>query len=350
MLETLNAVPHNPQFGNAGHTGNDLPGVDAPGFPGPVGGHLAAMLSSFMNPGNARHGDAVYTQEALDHIVSQLMEQHTASSAPPPASEEAINNLPTKKVEKSMLGDDGKADCSICMDSVEIGTEVVELPCSHWFHRQCIAAWLISNDSCPHCRKGIMPENGGSQQAGNQGTNASPATDSTRQANQSTQPQTPRTPTNPQQQAGGRFGWGTAGPNIMPNMPGVRMGPAQVAHGQIPGGGAWSIMNIGGPPGAFPGAMPGDFPGVFPGAMPGGFNFGTNAQNPPNPPTVPPHPQTPSQGGTRGFGSESSDARPRSERRSGSGGSGGSGRSDGNSGGGISERVRSWFGGGSSNN
>jgi E3 ubiquitin-protein ligase RNF115/126 len=114
-----------------------------------------AILSQLMNPANAQHGDAVFSQEALDRVISQLMEQNAGSTAPPPASEAAIRSLPTRKVEESMMGNDGKAECSICMDNVEIGQEVTVLPCNHWFHGDCVTAWLKEHDTCPHCRKGI---------------------------------------------------------------------------------------------------------------------------------------------------------------------------------------------------
>ncbi|WPG97861.1 Hypothetical protein R9X50_00064300 [Acrodontium crateriforme] len=103
-------------------------------------------------------GDAVYSQEALDRIVTQLMEQHQSGNAPGPASADAIASLPKRAISKEDLDENGKADCSICMDAAEIGSEVTVLPCHHWFHFDCIKAWLSEHDTCPHCRQGIMPK------------------------------------------------------------------------------------------------------------------------------------------------------------------------------------------------
>ncbi|KAL8765224.1 MAG: hypothetical protein Q9209_007617 [Squamulea sp. 1 TL-2023] len=133
--------------------GNTAPRAGPGGFPG-----LQQLFASALNPANAAHGDVVYSQEALDRIISQFMEQHNGSSAPGPASAAAISALPTKKVNSDMLGSDGKAECSVCMDNVEHGDEVTVLPCQHWFHGDCVGAWLKEHDTCPHCRQGIMPK------------------------------------------------------------------------------------------------------------------------------------------------------------------------------------------------
>lgn len=110
------------------------------------------MLSALMNM--TRNGDAVYSQEELDRVIGQLIHQ-TPGSAPPPASTTAIRSLPKKKIDREMLGSDGNAECSICMDAVELGTEVTVLPCTHWFHFPCIEAWLTQHNTCPHCRRAI---------------------------------------------------------------------------------------------------------------------------------------------------------------------------------------------------
>jgi E3 ubiquitin-protein ligase RNF115/126 len=127
------------------------------GSPGPddIPNAFTAIFASLFNPGVA--GDAVYTQEALDRVISQLMEQHTGGNAPGPAPEEAIAALPKKKVDRSMLDNKDEGDCSVCMDSVSVGSEVTNLPCGHWFHEHCVSMWLREHNTCPICRKGITP-------------------------------------------------------------------------------------------------------------------------------------------------------------------------------------------------
>lgn len=120
--------------------------------PNPLANPLA-ILSVLLNMD--RNGDAVYSQEELDRVISELIDHNAAGNAPPGASTTAIQSLPKKKVDEQMLGSDGSAECSICMDQVELGTEVTVLPCTHWFHFSCIEAWLIQHNTCPHCRRSI---------------------------------------------------------------------------------------------------------------------------------------------------------------------------------------------------
>ncbi|KAK6081067.1 hypothetical protein SCUP515_03209 [Seiridium cupressi] len=134
---------------------------DNPGSPGegnqadpPVNMLLQQILSHFLTPGGA-HGDAVYSQEALDRIITQLMEQNPQSNAPPPASEETIAKLPRKKLDEQMLGNETKGECTICIDDMTLGDEAVVLPCKHWFHEECVVLWLKEHNTCPICRAAI---------------------------------------------------------------------------------------------------------------------------------------------------------------------------------------------------
>ncbi|KAF9729337.1 hypothetical protein PMIN06_004435 [Paraphaeosphaeria minitans] len=145
------------------NTANMFPPGAAPGGPPgqTFGGRpMDPFMGLFAALSSGQHGDFVTSQEAMDRIVSQLMEQTATSNAPGPASQADIDALHRKKITRDMLGDDGNADCSICMDAVAPEEEVTELPCKHWFHHQCVSAWLKEHDTCPHCRKGITKTDG----------------------------------------------------------------------------------------------------------------------------------------------------------------------------------------------
>ncbi|KAK4192000.1 E3 ubiquitin-protein ligase RING1-like protein [Podospora australis] len=132
---------------------NQPPRGDGPG-PGvrpPLG--FAHLLASILSPGGF-NGDAVYSQEELDRIITELME-HSPSNGPPPASQSAIENLEKKIVNDEMLGTDGRAECTICMDELNKGDEVTVLPCTHWYHGECVTLWLKEHNTCPICRKPV---------------------------------------------------------------------------------------------------------------------------------------------------------------------------------------------------
>ena len=133
---------------------------------------MPGFLSQILGAGP--HGDAVYTDEALDRIITQMMEQTNPDTAPGPASAAAIAALPQKEIDKAMLGSDGKAECSVCMEPVELGEQVTELPCHHWFHGECVGAWLKEHDTCPHCRQGIMPKDAPAESASPRSPNQAP--------------------------------------------------------------------------------------------------------------------------------------------------------------------------------
>ncbi|KAF2736741.1 hypothetical protein EJ04DRAFT_149695 [Polyplosphaeria fusca] len=151
LMATFGEAPGGP---NAQHPHGHPPHANGPGG-GQMPFHPILALLNGMRPGNGTMGDFVYSQEGLDRIISQLMEQTQSSNAPGPASQQEIDALVRKPVTTEMLGSEGRADCSICMEEVNIGEEVTELPCHHWFHHPCVAAWLAEHDTCPHCRQGI---------------------------------------------------------------------------------------------------------------------------------------------------------------------------------------------------
>ncbi|EKJ70695.1 hypothetical protein FPSE_09205 [Fusarium pseudograminearum CS3096] len=152
------------------HVGEDgMGGGHPPGF-----GRGLQDLLNLLTPGNAVHGDAVYSQEALDRIITRLMEANPQSNAAPPATDEALRNLERKPVNKQMLGSEGKAECTICIDEMKEGDMATFLPCSHWFHEECVTLWLKEHNTCPICRTPIEKnDRGASNNSGNNNSSGS---------------------------------------------------------------------------------------------------------------------------------------------------------------------------------
>ncbi|KAK9452734.1 hypothetical protein V1511DRAFT_519368 [Dipodascopsis uninucleata] len=105
----------------------------------------------FNVPGNP--SDYVWSQNDLDQIITQLMEQTQANHAPAPASQNDILALPTKFLSSELL--ERSSECAICKDKYETTDQVTILPCEHFFHPACIKHWLGISDSCPICRHPI---------------------------------------------------------------------------------------------------------------------------------------------------------------------------------------------------
>ncbi|GFP53663.1 hypothetical protein TASIC1_0003004100 [Trichoderma asperellum] len=95
--------------------GREAGGGTSPGF----ARGLQEILNLF-NPAHAISGDAVYSQEALDQIITNLMEAHPQSNAAPPASTEALANLNRRPVDASMLDGESKTECTICIDDMKV--------------------------------------------------------------------------------------------------------------------------------------------------------------------------------------------------------------------------------------
>eukprot|EP00002_Diphylleia_rotans_P022672 TRINITY_DN4446_c0_g1_i4.p1 TRINITY_DN4446_c0_g1~~TRINITY_DN4446_c0_g1_i4.p1 ORF type:complete len:431 (-),score=69.47 TRINITY_DN4446_c0_g1_i4:26-1318(-) len=61
---------------------------------------------------------------------------------------------PSKRLgfQVSVLKEESKEECSICLCSYERGDRVMTLFCEHAFHIECIEKWFDSKTACPVCR------------------------------------------------------------------------------------------------------------------------------------------------------------------------------------------------------
>ncbi|KAF0743248.1 hypothetical protein AaE_008561 [Aphanomyces astaci] len=50
-------------------------------------------------------------------------------------------------------------ECVICQVDIGIGVHVVQMPCQHIFHPDCLKQWLDIRNSCPICRTEIQAKN-----------------------------------------------------------------------------------------------------------------------------------------------------------------------------------------------
>ncbi|KAI3810359.1 hypothetical protein L1987_19971 [Smallanthus sonchifolius] len=83
---------------------------------------------------------------------SVLSEEESPGS--PQTTISVIEALPLVSLTPSHLVND--SHCPVCKDEFEVGGEVKELPCKHFYHSDCIIPWLSIHDTCPVCRYKIQ--------------------------------------------------------------------------------------------------------------------------------------------------------------------------------------------------
>ncbi|XP_042478855.1 RING finger protein mug145-like [Macadamia integrifolia] len=70
-----------------------------------------------------------------------------------PASRSSIEALEIKKFDDTEDPSSSAIEtCMICMDEYVKGVDIARMPCSHFFHSECIVTWLEHKNSCPLCR------------------------------------------------------------------------------------------------------------------------------------------------------------------------------------------------------
>ncbi|KAG0327167.1 hypothetical protein BGZ99_008257 [Dissophora globulifera] len=109
------------------------------------------FLDTIGNP-----GDYVYTQSALDDVITQMMEMHARQGGPVGAPDNVIDNIPHHTLTNEEL--DAKTECSVCKDEFVQEDICLQLKCRHIFHEDCIKPWLKTSGTCPTCRFAVVPQ------------------------------------------------------------------------------------------------------------------------------------------------------------------------------------------------
>jgi len=103
--------------------------------------------------------------DVADPVESLLKSREDPQSctAPGPASQAAIESLPTVRPREKL------GDCSLCLDRMVRHTKTALLPCNHSFHRRCLTPWLKQVNTCPYCRRRATDEDASIRSRGSQG-------------------------------------------------------------------------------------------------------------------------------------------------------------------------------------
>ncbi|XP_068639875.1 E3 ubiquitin-protein ligase RING1-like [Aristolochia californica] len=87
----------------------------------------------------------------LEQLIQQLAENDPNRYGTPPAAKSAIDSLPNIRVSEELLETDS-AQCAVCKETFEQGSDAKQMPCKHIYHSDCIIPWLAMHNSCPVCR------------------------------------------------------------------------------------------------------------------------------------------------------------------------------------------------------
>eukprot|EP01103_Thecamoeba_quadrilineata_P003663 TRINITY_DN13422_c0_g1_i1.p1 TRINITY_DN13422_c0_g1~~TRINITY_DN13422_c0_g1_i1.p1 ORF type:complete len:210 (+),score=27.38 TRINITY_DN13422_c0_g1_i1:154-783(+) len=110
-----------------------------------TGGEPSALATLLQHLGSS---DAESDDEEED-VLNDLFLSSGVHGAPP-ASKKVVDNLKRQTLTED--SPDLEKECAVCKDEFIKENQVVELPCEHLFHKDCILPWLESNNSCPVCR------------------------------------------------------------------------------------------------------------------------------------------------------------------------------------------------------
>lgn len=110
---------------------------------------LARCLGRRVPPGAPQHSPV----SALHGQLQHLFNLHDAG-----VEQAFIDTLPVFSYG-SIRGLKDSADCAVCLNEFAEEDRLRLLPkCKHAFHIDCIDTWLLSNSTCPLCRRSLLPD------------------------------------------------------------------------------------------------------------------------------------------------------------------------------------------------
>ena len=97
-------------------------------------------------------------------VLEWLNDPHVRQSTP----EDVLERLHTRAWDRDPEEERRKGvdpdGCAICLNDYEVGVEVMQLPCRHEFHSECISKWLRTSRDCPFCRRDVTIAGGAEEE------------------------------------------------------------------------------------------------------------------------------------------------------------------------------------------
>jgi hypothetical protein len=134
--------------GGGGHPASLLLG----GFGhGSRGGHGRISGGSSMGPrgSSSRHVPSSVRGRDDDFDEYQALQMLDDDVVKRGVSDRKMRSFRVKPVDRRLVN---KERCHVCQCEYESADQIMELPCKHCFHPDCIKGWFKDNRTCPTCR------------------------------------------------------------------------------------------------------------------------------------------------------------------------------------------------------
>lgn len=96
---------------------------------------------------------AIVTPECSQESTSGHSSTSTPSSS---RSSPSVSLTYSDKRAKCAISRFHDVRCAVCMEPFDPQAKLVLLPCTHYFHCECVAGWVSDNNSCPCCKTTIV--------------------------------------------------------------------------------------------------------------------------------------------------------------------------------------------------
>ncbi|ESQ32536.1 hypothetical protein EUTSA_v10005099mg [Eutrema salsugineum] len=87
---------------------------------------------------------------SYDEIFGQVLGNSSSTRR-----SEAAEELPVVELTAEELVERGLVVCAICREELAANERLSELPCRHYYHKDCISNWLTNRNTCPLCRLNV---------------------------------------------------------------------------------------------------------------------------------------------------------------------------------------------------
>ncbi|CAN6970011.1 unnamed protein product [Brassica rapa subsp. trilocularis] len=98
----------------------------------------------------SRSSHETETFGSYDEIFGQVLGNSSSTRRPETAEE-----LPAVNLTAEELTERGLVVCAICREKLAPSERLSELPCRHYYHKDCISSWLTNRNTCPLCRHNV---------------------------------------------------------------------------------------------------------------------------------------------------------------------------------------------------